>query len=239
MRSDSEYLSFSPRLKEVLESRRSVGANGEVIKVHSASTIGNIRVLRELILRESFSDTLEVGLAHGASALAILASLRDVNGESGYHHVAIDPFQFQDWGGAGVRLVEDEGFSDHFSLHGGASALVLPSLLQESESYDLIYIDGSHLFEDVLVDLYYSIRVLKDGGIILFDDCCDAHVRKVVKFIKNNLGGTLEEIDYRGLEDPRKEIKKKIGNFMGYRQISGFRKIGDANRKWNTAFKNF
>jgi hypothetical protein len=95
------YLSFSPRLKTVLESGQTVSANGDPIKVHSASTIGNIRVLRELILLEGFSRTLEVGLAYGASALTILSSLREVSDGGGYHHAAIAPFQYKDWGGGG------------------------------------------------------------------------------------------------------------------------------------------
>lgn len=233
------YLSFSPRLKTVLESGQTVSANGEPIKVHSASTIGNIRVLRELILLEGFSRTLEVGLAYGASALTILSSLREVSDGGGYHHAAIDPFQYKDWGGAGVRLVNDEGFADRFSLHEGLSALVLPSLLEKSEIYDLIYIDGSHLFEDVFVDFYYSLRLLRVGGVILFDDCYDAHVRKVIKFIRCNFGGIIEGIDYSAVEDPQKPLKKKIGNLLGFRQLHGFRKVADPTRKWNAAFKNF
>lgn len=37
-------------------------------------------------------------------------------------------------------------------------------------SYDIIYIDGSHLASDVLEDAVLSWRLLKPGGIIVFDD---------------------------------------------------------------------
>ena len=36
--------------------------------------------------------------------------------------------------------------------------------------YDLIFIDGSHEFEDVLLDAKSSFKVLKKGGLIIFDD---------------------------------------------------------------------
>jgi predicted O-methyltransferase YrrM len=233
-----DYFEFNPRLKNMLEMGETLNSKGEKIKIRSHSTLGNIRVLRELILRERYSKTLEVGLAHGASALTILSTLREVGGD-GFCHSAIDPFQDKDWGGAGMRVLLDEGFANQFSLHKKLSALALPALVEDSEEYDLIYVDGSHLFEDVFVDFYYSVLLLRTGGVVLFDDCCDYHVAKVIKFIKSNFREFLSEIDYGGLEDPEKSLKKKIGNLLGYRQIRGFRKISDPPRQWNASFSKF
>ena len=39
-----------------------------------------------------------------------------------------------------------------------------------NEIYDLIYVDGSHYVDDVYFDAINSFRVLKKGGIIIFDD---------------------------------------------------------------------
>ncbi len=38
------------------------------------------------------------------------------------------------------------------------------------DSYDIIYIDGSHMGPDVLEDAVLSFRLLKPGGMIIFDD---------------------------------------------------------------------
>jgi predicted O-methyltransferase YrrM len=38
------------------------------------------------------------------------------------------------------------------------------------KSFDIIYIDGSHMRADVLEDAVLSWRLLKDGGILIFDD---------------------------------------------------------------------
>jgi len=222
----------------MLETRSTLDSNGNRIKVHSNSTLGNIRVIRELLIRDSCARTLEIGLAYGASALAILSTLQGMGNEE-FQHVAIDPYQDKDWGGAGARLIADEGFSDHFTLYRGMSSMVLPMLASGSDRYDLIYVDGSHLFEDVFVDFYYSLRLLTVGGVVLFDDCCDAHVRKIIKFIRSNFDGIIEEIDYAAVEDPHKPLKKKIGNFLGFRQIRGFRKVADPTREWNATFKRF
>jgi spermidine synthase len=48
-----------------------------------------------------------------------------------------------------------------------------PSLLEEyvnGKKYDLIYIDGDHFAPTVLEDAILSWRILKEDGIILFDD---------------------------------------------------------------------
>lgn len=50
----------------------------------------------------------------------------------------------------------------------GRSDQILPRLLPES--YDLIYVDGSHLAKDVLTDLVFAWRLLKMGGLMICDD---------------------------------------------------------------------
>ena len=40
----------------------------------------------------------------------------------------------------------------------------------KQDSYDFIYVDGSHTTKDVLVDAVLSYDLLKLGGIITFDD---------------------------------------------------------------------
>lgn len=50
----------------------------------------------------------------------------------------------------------------------GKSQEILRSL--SLESYDVVYIDGSHIASDVLEDAVLSWRLVKVGGIIIFDD---------------------------------------------------------------------
>ena len=38
------------------------------------------------------------------------------------------------------------------------------------DSYDIIYIDGSHYAPDVLEDYILAMRLLKEGGIMIMDD---------------------------------------------------------------------
>jgi hypothetical protein len=49
-------------------------------------------------------------------------------------------------------------------------ALYPKLMLNNNKFYDLIYIDGSHIAKDVLVDAVCAWKLLKNGGIMIFDD---------------------------------------------------------------------
>jgi predicted O-methyltransferase YrrM len=57
-------------------------------------------------------------------------------------------------------------------LHKEFSDLVLSKLLAEGKQgyFDFIYIDGSHRAPDVLCDAILSFRLLKNKGVMVFDD---------------------------------------------------------------------
>lgn len=50
------------------------------------------------------------------------------------------------------------------------SFTALDQLAQENETFDLIYIDGSHVRDDVLVDSLLAWRLLAASGICIWDD---------------------------------------------------------------------
>jgi predicted O-methyltransferase YrrM len=59
---------------------------------------------------------------------------------------------------------------DKIEVFKGPSEFILPKLLEESRSFDFIYVDGNHTFDAVMLDSLYSNRLLKKNGIIVFDD---------------------------------------------------------------------
>jgi predicted O-methyltransferase YrrM len=70
----------------------------------------------------------------------------------------------------GIRARFDANIAqwrEQVTVHLGESGDVLRVL---SDSYDFIYIDGSHLAPDVLSDAVLAWRLLKPGGIMIFDD---------------------------------------------------------------------
>lgn len=58
----------------------------------------------------------------------------------------------------------------NFDIHKGYSQYELPKLAQAGKQYDFIYVDASHQSDDTFVDAYFAHKMLKKGGLIIFDD---------------------------------------------------------------------
>ncbi len=65
------------------------------------------------------------------------------------------------------------------------SYIALPALLKKAK-FDFIFIDGWHTFDYTLIDFFYSLELLNDGGIIIIDDALHKGVSKCVKYIETN-----------------------------------------------------
>lgn len=66
--------------------------------------------------------------------------------------------------------IESSGFRNKVSVERGLSTEILPKLLLNSNKYDIIFIDGNHVAPFVLMDAVLSWSLLKNGGILIFDD---------------------------------------------------------------------
>ncbi|HSY43970.1 MAG TPA: class I SAM-dependent methyltransferase, partial [Candidatus Acidoferrum sp.] len=155
-------------------------------------------------------------------------------------HTALDPFQSSVWADAGILAVERASLSGFLDFRSSLSSLELPLMLKKQDRIDFVYIDGSHLFEDVFLDFYFVSRILSEKGVILFDDSSLPHVHKVLKFIKNNLKSSFVEVDlgkYRS--DGGKSIRYQVARVLGKRQLTAFRRIGSPTREWNAPFFDF
>lgn len=69
----------------------------------------------------------------------------------------------------------------------------MPRLLAEGRRFDFAFLDGNHRFEGVFLDLIYSGRLLKEGGIVFVDDTQLPGVRRAVDFCIANLGWIVED----------------------------------------------
>ncbi len=155
-----------------------------------------------------------------------------------HKHIAIDPFQSTVWDGVGEMRIEAAGLIPWFECLHDFSHHALPNLLSRREQFDLIYVDGSHIFEDVFIDMFYGARLLSDGGVILFDDASDPHIAKVLKFVRVNLPA-LEEFDLSQYRPDRGGLRYRLAALLGRQQLVGFRRVSDPTREWNAVLKNF
>jgi hypothetical protein len=232
---------FCPILVQLLESKRAVGKSGKVFEELAAlSSVNNLLTLRALMLDVRPARTLEVGFAFGASTLAFAASHRDLGHSAASQHVALDPFQETVWDSTGLAAMEAAGLCGYLDYRPASSALELPKLLTYADRFGLIYVDGSHLVENVFIDAYYVTRLLDHGGVVVFDDSSDPNVRKVLRFIRFNLSEGLREIDLI----PHRTGKcntffYRLARRVGRTQMTAFRRIGPVEREWNAPLRNF
>jgi predicted O-methyltransferase YrrM len=154
--------------------------------------------LREWVRRDGALRTLETGLGFAISTLFICEGLL-ANGPEG-RHVAMDPFQFESlpmhrttYLGVGLEILEEAGVRDLVEFYAEESQIVLPRLLAEDREFDLAFLDGNHRFEGIFLDLIYSGRLLKEGGIVFVDDVQLPGVARAVNFCVKNLDWTGEE----------------------------------------------
>lgn len=226
-------------VSKLLSTERVQGKSGKNFNV-GHSTLNNLVVLNLLFREHQPEKTMEVGLLFGASALLFL-SLHKEFGRSGIRqHLALDPFQDHCWDDVGLLEIEKAGLSDWFELRRTFSSIEMPRMLDSGERFGMIYVDGSHIFEDVFVDAYYGARLLEKGGIILFDDCSDKHVAKVIKFLRRNCAHALQEVNLsRYYPKGKARFRYRAGHFIGKCQLTAFRLIGHMDRAWNAPFLKF
>ncbi|MGA3163975.1 MAG: class I SAM-dependent methyltransferase [Verrucomicrobiota bacterium] len=167
--------------------------------------------LYKLYCESKPKSSLEVGMAYGFSTIFFLAALAK-NGSGS--HIAIDPFQKSLWHGIGLQKIietRSEGvtrFMEDYSFH------AVTDLSRAGRTFEFIFIDGNHRFDDVLVDFTLCARLCPIGGLIIFDDLWMPSVQMVISFIHSNRSDFVE-------------IPSPISN------IAMFRRNSADDRKWN------
>ena len=233
-------LELCPALQSLYCANKIVGATGRVFDGAALSTVNNLIVLTNYCLSARPTRTLEIGLSFGGSCVAFASYHKDNNSGEG-RHTAIDPFQRTVWDDVGRIAVAEARLAEVVRIIEDYSHAALPELNNARERFQAIYIDGSHLFEDVFIDMYYSLKLLSDGGVMFFDDSTDAHVAKVVRFVRSNMQSQLKEIDLSpfraGILENR--LKAAIRRATGRSQLTAFSRVGTDRREWNAPFVNF
>ena len=214
----SMYEHFSPGIKARLDSmyrnEPQIGKDGCPFQIDHCTRIYQAAGMDiyDICMNAKATQTLEIGLAYGFSTLFFLESHMHNKGT----HTAIDPAQSGYWGGVGVVNADQFKLGpDKFKFHEGMSYDVLPVLKNEHKAYDVIFIDGNHRFDDVLVDFILAVNICKINGYIILDDALMPSISKVISFIKNN------RHDFE-------VVSLKSSNLAAFKRISHH-----DNRKWD------
>jgi len=127
-------------------------------------------------LRGRPCDVLEIGSWEGRSAIFFLEFLPrsrvtcvDTFGGGAENHAS--PTER-----CQVPLIERRfdanvlGYGPRVEKIKATSVLALTRLAQSAAAFDLIYVDGSHMRDDVMVDSLLAWRLLRRGGCLIWDD---------------------------------------------------------------------
>jgi len=109
---------------------------------------------------------LELGSFEGLSACYLLWRLPDA------HVTCVDTFEWLDIDDLEGRFDRNVARvdADRVRRLTGVTREVLPRLIAAQETFDLVYVDASHLALDVLADAALAWRLLAPGALLLFDD---------------------------------------------------------------------
>jgi len=143
--------------------------------------------LRDVLVAEGVHVVIEVGLAYGSSALAIGEALV-LTGETEASHIVIDPFQATAYDDVGRDALNAAGLAAQTTFIGEASSIVLARLAGAGLTVDAAFVDGSHRFHEVFVDLYFLRQLVRPGGLIVLDDAALPSVATALRYFDLNLG---------------------------------------------------
>jgi hypothetical protein len=153
-------VSVDVALLEAVRSARRMLADDGPLQLRSEDDFDRVSIpisdcddLRDLLVAENARAVLEIGLGYGSSAPAIAEALVS-GGTDGTLHLIIDAFQ-DEFHDAGWRAITSAGLSELCTLVRERSQLALPRFVEDGVVADAAFVDGSHVFHNVFVDLVF------------------------------------------------------------------------------------
>lgn len=162
-------------LEQIFETRTVHTAAGAARPFRGGINPHQVEILTRICRERSVRNAVEIGLAHGTSALAILDGI----GPDG-RHVAIDPHQSTDWENIGVLNARRAGYADVLEVIELPDDRALPLLLERGDRFDLAFVDGWHTFDSTFIDCYYLDQLLNVGGLMVFHDYAMPGVNRAI-----------------------------------------------------------
>ena len=174
---------------------------------HATGTIdpAEAELMKRLIIENGFTTCLETGVAYGASTVAICSALSVLENRGGaVKHYGVDPSQIEVFGGAAIAALTECGLDHIFELCEGPSHLMLPRLLDRNVAVDFVFIDGMHTFDYTLLDLFFSDKLLRKGGVLCLHDMHLPSKRKAANYL-------MRYRKYVRVPGVKKSLRSRIG----------------------------
>jgi len=130
-----------------------------------AKTLEYAQEIHKIVAQHKYKKALEVGCIWGVSTITILSS-----GDGSL--LSVDPIPQSNPNMHAMVEVRHNGYADRWNSFEGRSEVFWAI---NKDKYDLIYIDGSHNYTDVKLDLAAAWVCLQKGGLLLTDDYLHDH----------------------------------------------------------------
>jgi predicted O-methyltransferase YrrM len=224
----TEYLKPTENIQNIFKHGKVETEKGEIKRISDAVNPYEGYFLYSVIKENKFKKVLEIGMANGISALYMCSALKELNLQtrtkaksseqsSNLELISIDPFQKSQWENTGIQTLRNAGLLKYHTLIEELDYLALPKLLKKVGPgyFDMIFIDGNHLFDYTVLDFFFAEKLVKIGGIIVIDDIKHENTGKGYKYIQKNYINLME-----------------IKNTMNSETQGTFVKIANDERPW-------
>lgn len=231
----------NPVLQQMFETYTVLDANEQPRTMSSNISAANAIRLYQAVKTYQPRRVLEVGLAYGISALAILTALKELN--QGGTLISIDPYQAQSWDDIGLLNIQRAGLADNHEFIRELDYIALPDLLVQGKRFDFVYLDGWHIFDYVMLDFFYVDKMLDVQGVVGFNDTAQTGIKQTINFlhqyrrykeVKINIaksgssGDKLAELRRRLSRFTKSgNIPQKLLKSIGFRLTSGSLSLAD------------
>jgi predicted O-methyltransferase YrrM len=155
---------------------------------------------------------IETGTNWGMSTVFLAQALKDSGREGTVHTIEIEEENFEK---AKQTFVEAE-VGNYIKQYLGDSKAILPQVLDSVDLVDVAFLDGSHLYQDVMTEFELSLPRLKSNSIVIFDNTYeiaeqgeDPRVNGALKEIQKVHGGNLINLEHVSWYTPGLAIWQK------------------------------
>lgn len=175
-----DLAAIHPLLADIVYNRRVYLPDGHTEELRAEVSKQEMAFIQAQIAElDVCRNVLEIGMAMGISALVVEAAL-DARG--GGEHLFLDPYQSTEWRSIGVEHLRRAGFT-HWELLELGSEIALPRLVEQRREFDLIFQDGMHTFDHCMMEFHYFDRLLRPGGVLLYDDVDCYHLNRLIRYV--------------------------------------------------------
>lgn len=202
-------------LKDIFKEKKVYDANGNYFELKDHTSQEQCEFLKNIVIKNKTTLSLEVGLGYGISTLAILDGLSCVS--NNFKHIVLDPLQ-NEWNYIGLENIKRSGFEENVEFYNDFSDNVLPKLFFNGTKIQFAYIDSSKIFDVLMVDTYYILKMMEIGGVLVFDDVDFPGIRKLLRYLVQLPGFKI----FATLKKEKPSLKKKIAESMYKKIISSF-----------------